>query len=41
MDARFHGHDKNGRRELPEAELSQCGWSARYTLHFTQIIMKC
>ncbi|MDI6758338.1 MAG: nucleotide sugar dehydrogenase [Candidatus Omnitrophota bacterium] len=21
MDARFHGHDKNGRRELPEAEL--------------------
>ncbi|MDI6758852.1 MAG: polysaccharide deacetylase family protein [Candidatus Omnitrophota bacterium] len=20
MDARFHGHDKNGRRELPEAE---------------------
>ncbi|MDI6758319.1 MAG: tRNA (adenosine(37)-N6)-threonylcarbamoyltransferase complex transferase subunit TsaD [Candidatus Omnitrophota bacterium] len=23
MDARFHGHDKNGRRELPEAELLQ------------------
>ncbi|MDI6758495.1 MAG: hypothetical protein QMD94_02305 [Candidatus Omnitrophota bacterium] len=21
MDARFHGHDKNGKRELPEAEL--------------------
>ncbi|MDI6758352.1 MAG: bifunctional glutamate N-acetyltransferase/amino-acid acetyltransferase ArgJ, partial [Candidatus Omnitrophota bacterium] len=21
MDARFHGHDKNGRRELPEAEM--------------------
>ncbi|MDI6758882.1 MAG: hypothetical protein QMD94_04340 [Candidatus Omnitrophota bacterium] len=21
MDARFYGHDKNGRRELPEAEL--------------------
>ncbi|MDI6758965.1 MAG: YggS family pyridoxal phosphate-dependent enzyme [Candidatus Omnitrophota bacterium] len=25
MDARFHGHDKNGRRELPEAELLQFG----------------
>ncbi|MDI6758064.1 MAG: hypothetical protein QMD94_00060 [Candidatus Omnitrophota bacterium] len=23
MDARFHGHDKNGKRELPEAELLQ------------------
>ncbi|MDI6758580.1 MAG: hypothetical protein QMD94_02760 [Candidatus Omnitrophota bacterium] len=24
MDTRFHGHDKNGRRELPEAELLLC-----------------
>ncbi|MDI6759177.1 MAG: hypothetical protein QMD94_05860, partial [Candidatus Omnitrophota bacterium] len=28
MDARFHGHDKNGRRELPEAELL-----LKYRLH--------
>ncbi|MDI6758599.1 MAG: AsmA-like C-terminal region-containing protein [Candidatus Omnitrophota bacterium] len=30
MDARFYGHDKNGRRELPEAEL----------LHFSVFVRK-
>ncbi|MDI6758448.1 MAG: hypothetical protein QMD94_02070 [Candidatus Omnitrophota bacterium] len=39
MDARFHGHDKNGRRELPEAELLLKFRGHRFKPQIAQIVV--